>query len=311
MTPQISVYCIGLGAMGWGIAANVCKRGLSSKLVSRVYVWNRTQAKAQQHSFDFGTESVRNLTDVNEIDIIITCLPTSTEVADIADQLVSLLKSGAIWIDCTSGDPHKSREIGQKLGQCNICFADCAVSGGPCGAISGELSAMVGSNNFDCVLPFISLFARKKIVHCGDVGAGHAVKAINNTLNAAHLILGAEALIALKNFDIDPDKALQAINASSGRSLQTEVRIPKEVLTRNFNYGFKLGLMAKDIQTASESLNIPPNFMLYSTHIFLTRALSEHGSDADYTELVKTLESEANVQLNLAQSSIIQSANKN
>lgn len=299
MTKQKNVYCIGLGAMGWGIAANVCKRGLQSKLISRVFVWNRTQLKAKQHSLEFGTKNVQNLTDVNDIDvdIIITCLPTSTEVANIADQLVSFLKSGSIWIDCTSGDPNESREIEKKLGSYNISFVDCGVSGGPSGAISGELSAMVGTDIFDCVSPFISLFAHKKIVHCGGVGSGHAVKAVNNALNTAHLILGAEALIALKKFDIDSSKALQAINASSGRSLQTHERIPKEVLTRNFNYGFKLGLMAKDVETACESLKIPPDSMLHRTHTFLTRALFEHGRDVDYTELVKILESDADVKL--------------
>ena len=279
-----------------GIAANVCKRGFSSNLCLK-FLFNRTLSKAKQHALDFGTKNVSNLTDLNDIDVdvVITCLPTSTEVANIVGELVGFLKSGVIWIDCTSGDPNKSKEIETKLKSYDISFVDCAVSGGPCGASSGELSAMVGSDNFDCVLPFISLFAQKKIVHCGNVGSGHAVKAINNALNAAHLILGAEALIALRNFDIDSGKA-QAINASSDVRYRLRTN-SKRSLNHNFNYGFKLGLMAKDVKTASVCLKVPRDSMLHKTHTFLTRALCEQGGDVDYTELVKILEYDADVKL--------------
>ena len=60
----------------------------------------------------------------------------------------------------------------------------------------------------------------------------------------------SEGLLALANFGVAPDVALQAINGSSGRSLQTQERLPQAVLTRNFDYGFKLGLMLKDVDIA-------------------------------------------------------------
>lgn len=60
----------------------------------------------------------------------------------------------------------------------------------------------------------------------------------------------SEGLLALANFGVAPDVALQAINGSSGRSLQTQERLPQAVLTRTFDYGFKLGLMLKDVDIA-------------------------------------------------------------
>jgi len=135
----------------------------------------------------------------------------------------------------------------------------------------------------EAVAPTISLFAQKKVVRCGPLGAGHAVKAVNNCLNVAHLALAAEGLLALaaqgvapdvvrKNPPLsplplspspplpcpfplgaavpdvapsDPSQALAAINGASGKSLQTEVRMPVEVLSRQFDYGFQIGLMSK------------------------------------------------------------------
>merc|ERR1719373_683046 len=100
------------------------------------------------------------------------------------------------------------------------------------------------------VLPVLQAFA-KKVVRCGPTGAGHAVKAVNNALNVTHLLLGAEGLLALQRLGVDPDVALDAINGSSGRSLQTQGRLPQEVLSRKFAYGFKLPLMAKDCRIAA------------------------------------------------------------
>ena len=85
-----------------------------------------------------------------------------------------------------------------------------------------------------------------KVVNCGSVGSGMAIKAINNTLNLAHNIIACEGLLALKKYGVEPNIALDVINASSGRSFATEVRVPQEVLTGNFNYGFALSLMSKD-----------------------------------------------------------------
>ena len=67
--------------------------------------------------------------------------------------------------------------------------------------------------------PLAQSFA-KKIVHCGPVGAGHAVKAINNSLNMLNLLSATEGLLALTNFGVDADVAADIINTSSGRSLQ-------------------------------------------------------------------------------------------
>merc|ERR1712224_148328 len=119
--------------------------------------------------------------------------------------------------------------------------------------MGGELCAMVGGEDEDVELAweFIETFTKKR-EHVGPLGAGMAVKSVNNILNTAHLMLATEGLISLTKAGISPEKALQVINSSSGSSLQTQKRLPEEVLTRNFAYGFKLDLMKKDCQQASQ-----------------------------------------------------------
>ena len=161
---------------------------------------------------------------------------------------------------------------------------------------------MVGGDTNDVAQSVINIFAKKKIVRCGIVGAGHAVKAMNNCLNAAHLIVAGEALLALKKWGVQPEVALQAINASSGRSLQTEVRIPTEVLTRRFDYGFKLGLMLKDVCIAVDGLaacqeDRRGNSILTAVKKMLEQSVTAQGYDVDYTCVLRTLELEAGCEL--------------
>jgi 3-hydroxyisobutyrate dehydrogenase len=302
MAERKQVAFVGLGAMGWGIAANLAAAAKDGKIASPVLVWNRTTSKSEQHEARYGTRCARALPDVSQADVIITCLPTSTEVADVARELAPAMKSGSLWIDCTSGDPDSTKYISRMLKEAGITMIDCPVSGGPDGAASGQLTAMVGGDTNDVAQSVINIFAKKKIVRCGIVGAGHAVKAMNNCLNAAHLIVAGEALLALKKWGVQPEVALQAINASSGRSLQTEVRIPTQVLTRRFDYGFKLGLMLKDVRIAVDGLaacqeDRRSNSILPAVRKVLEESVNAQGYDVDYTCVLRTLELEAGCEL--------------
>jgi len=125
---------------------------------------------------------------------------------------------------------------------------------------------------------------------------------MNNCLNAAHLIVAGEALLALKKWGVQPEVALQAINASFGRSLQTEVRIPTEVLTRRFDYGFKLGLMLKDVRIAVDGLAACQEDCRHTSILpvvkqMLEQSVNAQGYDVDYTCVLRTLELEAGCEL--------------
>ena len=103
---------------------------------------------------------------------------------------------------------------------------------------------MLGGNDIvvmnEIVVPIVTKCFSKKAVLCGPVGSGMAVKSINNAMNTAHLCIAAEGLLALRNFGVEPDVALNVLNSSSGRSLATQERVPEEALTGNFGFGFKV-----------------------------------------------------------------------
>ncbi|CAJ1446692.1 unnamed protein product [Effrenium voratum] len=201
----------GNGAMGYHMAGHMARR-------HQCFVWNRSADKAQRHSAEFGSTAVERLEQLAASEVVVFCLPTSAEDEAIVEQVAPHLSRDACVISCTSGAPAATRRMAASLRQrFGVNLLDCPVSGGPKGAAAGSLTCMLGS---DCpaatqrALPVVESFA-KKVVHCGPVGAGHAVKAVNNALNVSHLMLGAEGLLALQRLGVDPAVALEAINGAS------------------------------------------------------------------------------------------------
>ncbi len=277
---------IGLGAMGAPMARNLAKKGFE------VWVWNRSEEKARAHAEAHGTRAV-GLLELAEAEAIFSCLPTSDEVAEAVERLSPRLRAGTLWIDCTSGDPEKSRAIAERLAERGVAFLDAPVSGGTAGAEAGTLSIMVGGDPeaFARARPLLAAVG-KRIVRVGPVGAGHATKAVNNTLLAANLWAAAEGLAALVKAGVSAEVALSVINASSGRSFASEVLIPERVLDRSFPLTFKLGLLAKDVRIGAKVLEDAgvPSPLLHLVRELYQLAAREQGEEADHVEAVKVVE---------------------
>lgn len=253
---------IGLGRMGTHMASHIHS-------VAPCGVWNRTRDVAVQHSKQHETVLVNSIESFR-CPVVFCCLPTSAEVREAAVKLVEARKAHilevgshsnlppnvfSLLVDCTSGAYSDTVSIGAYLRDNGVSMVDCPVSGGPRGAKAGALTAMLGGAEADVetAIQYAKSFA-KKANFIGPLGSGHAVKSINNILNTANLMAITEGLLALKKIGVDPEKALASINCSSGRSLQSMERIPEEVLTGRFNYGFDFNLMRKDVRIAGALL---------------------------------------------------------
>mmetsp|Transcript_112575 Transcript_112575/g.281986 ORF Transcript_112575/g.281986 Transcript_112575/m.281986 type:complete len:356 (-) Transcript_112575:44-1111(-) len=292
-----TVGFIGLGAMGYPMAGHMARLA-----GHRCLVWNRSAGKAERHAAEFGSYAVCDVAALGEADVLVMCLPTSEEDAAMAELLAPHLPAEACIVSCTSGEPSATKHLAASLmDRFGLHFLDCPVSGGPRGATAGSLTCMLGADDeaaAERVIPVVQSFS-KKVVRCGPVGAGHAVKAVNNALNVTHLLLGHEGLLALQRLGVDPSVAVEAINGSSGRSLQTEQRLPQEVLSGRFGYGFKLPLMAKDCRIAAKVLeeNLPAASLLPAAAKLVQEATRQEPEDADYTRVVCHLERKTGAEL--------------
>lgn len=265
-------------------------------------VWNRTHSKADDFAKEFGGSVADTpVVATRGAQIVITCLPSSREVGDVLagpDGILAGLSNGATLVDCTSGDPAASREYAAVIEERGGSFMDAPVSGGVVGAKAGTLTVMCGGDEavLERVRPALEAFG-KKIVLCGPVGSGHAVKAVSNALLAVDVWSTAEALAALKRLGVRSDIALDVINASAGRSNASQNLFPDRVLTRAFPRTFRLALLDKDIgiamKLAAESGTPTPLIDLAAKLIH--EAHLELGEEADHVEAAKVVEQRANV----------------
>ncbi len=277
--------------MGWHMASHLPKLG------HEVWVWNRTQAKADQHSICFETQSV-SLQKALQADFIFSCLPTSADV----EQLIAahLPKQGSIWIDCTSGVPESAKKLSQHLKKLGVEYLDAPVSGQTIGAERGALTVMIGgdAHAFAKAKPIISAFSAL-IEYVGESGSGFAVKAINNTLMATHLWALAEGLTALKSNGVNLTAALNCINHSSGKSSISENIMAQRVLNRSFEKTFALDLLQKDIGIAVDLIQ-QESLMLPSMHLIqqqFARIEKKQASQLDFSAAVQSLEQMNQIEL--------------
>ena len=286
-----SVAFIGLGAMGYRMAAHLPQH------FDTVYVWNRNFEKAQQHATEFGTLAVE-LQQAAQADIIFSCLPTSQQVDEILGQVQ--LKSGAIWVDCTSGVPESARAQAETLLQQGVHFLDAPVSGQTIGAENATLTFMVGgaAEAFAQAQPVMQAMG-KLIRHVGQSGTGFAVKAVNNMMMAVHLCAAAEGFTTLKAHGVQLSEALDCINASSGKSGVTESVLPQRVFNRSFPLTFALPLLAKDTGIA---IDLVREARLSAPVIGLTQSLIQVANDlaepnSDFSAAIKMYESWSKITL--------------
>jgi 3-hydroxyisobutyrate dehydrogenase len=284
---------IGLGAIGAPIATHVAAN-------TTLAVWNRTRAVAAEFASETGARDADSPASAAAgADFLLTCLPTSAQVEEVlfgANGAAAGLKAGAMVIDCTSGDPATSRKIADRLARSGIAFIDAPVSGGVSGAVAGKLTVMVGGDaaTLDRGRPILETFAGK-IVHCGGIGTGDAVKAVNNALLAVHVWSTAEGLAALAKLGVDPAVALDVINSSSGRSNTSMNLFPERVLNRSFPRTFRLALLDKDVGIAAgiaRDTGTPAPLLTETSRLFAD-AHRELGEEADHIEAVKLVERRA------------------
>jgi 3-hydroxyisobutyrate dehydrogenase len=245
---------IGIGNMGGPMAANLVRAGHS------VTVYDLNPEPARRFATEHKADVAASLAALGRtVDIIITMLPTGRDVRKVLLEqeqgaLAAALKPGSLIIDMSSSDPLGTRDLGRELARRGLRFIDAPVSGGVTGARNATLAIMIGSDDATATeraRPLLSHLG-KRLFETGPLGSGHAMKALNNIVAGAGFIAVAEALIVGKNFGLDPAGMIDILNASTGRSFNSEHTFGDHVLNRAFASGFNLALLCKDVRIASD-----------------------------------------------------------
>ena len=291
LTPPLEVGFIGLGNMGTPMAHHLADAGY------RLSVLDADPAAVERFAGSHPCERPASPEALgHQCPVVITMLPNGDIVREVLlgkDGAAGGLAAGAIVIDMSSSSPLGTRRLAEELTARGIALVDAPVSGGVVKAEQGALAIMAGGmeDTVERCRPLLETMG--KVFHTGSTGTGHAMKSLNNFLSAATLAVTAEAVLAGARFGLEPERMVDIINASTGRSNSSEHKYPTFVLNRRFDSGFALGLMAKDLRLAAELAGSggTAHELIDMISDLWSRAEAELGFSADNTEIVRYLES--------------------
>jgi 3-hydroxyisobutyrate dehydrogenase len=294
--PPERIGFIGLGKMGAPMVRNLKKAGY--ELLLNDVDPQRARALAEE----VGAQVSERLPELGRAcRVVITMVPDGAVVRDIAlgpagapeAGLAAGFARGSVLIDMSSSAPIGTRALGEELAARGIGMLDAPVSGGVRRAITGQLAIMIGGDPalIERCRPLLGAMGSQLFV-VGALGAGDAIKCLNNYVSAAGLLAAAEGLVAAQRFGLDPSKALEVLNASTGKNNSTEHKFAQFVFSRTFGSGFSIGLMAKDLRTALELARQVDAPMPLGSHCVPVWNEAERtlGAQADHTEIVRMLE---------------------
>lgn len=281
---------VGLGAIGTPLAEALADAGHALVVNDRDDA--RVAALAER-----GAEAAPSARDVaDRAETVLVSLPTPDTVRDVACGAAGLRHGGAIrtYVDLSTTGPTVASEVASDLREAGIDVVDAPVSGGVAGARARSLAVMAAADEevFARVEPLLRTFGANVFLVGSEPGQGQVAKLLNNLLSATAMAITSEALAFGRVCGLDPETLLAVFNASSGRNTATSDKFPQHVLGRRFASGFRLELMAKDVELCAAEARARHFPLLLGGLVqqLWTLAASRYETDADHTEFVRLIE---------------------
>ncbi|KAK4632299.1 hypothetical protein CLAFUW4_02578 [Fulvia fulva] len=283
--PIRTIGYIGLGKAGYSLAS-VLSRSSSYSLI--VQDADRTRAELFIKEHGNATVATTNAS-LNEIDVLITMLLNGSIVRS----------NGTIIIDTSSSSPFHTRDTAELLRNLNptLILIDSSVTQEYAFALSkGDATLMVGCsdpNALERAMPVLKCMGRY-VFYMGSLGAGHAMKGLNNYVSCASILGLCDAFVAGQKFGLEPSRMVEVMNRGTGGIFRRG-----RGLTRRFKSGYQLQLLLKDMKFARKvieemgvTLSLPGLIVRE-----LEEAVEVAGEGPDHTEVIKAWERRAGVEL--------------
>jgi 3-hydroxyisobutyrate dehydrogenase/2-hydroxy-3-oxopropionate reductase len=288
----MEVGFIGLGKMGKPMVRRLLAAGYN------VHVHNRSRPAVDELVAD-GAKDAGSAAGVAErAEVILTALPTPDTVEHIYKEVAAAARPDQIYADHSTVSLGLNRTCAELLAKKHVHFLDAPVSGGPGGAQAGTLTVMVGGEQavYDRALPVFQSFG-KNIRLCGPVGAGQAVKLVNQLLVGIHTAASAEAVVFGMSLGADPQVLLEMLGTSFGGSQMLLRNVPR-FISRDFNAATPVGLILKDlrlIEGEAERTHVPLQLGVLAERIF-AEASSRGMTNDDMAGVIRLVEEDAKVR---------------
>ena len=238
---------VGLGTMGAAMAANVVRAGFP------LTAWNRTPGRAPELADLGGVFAESPAAVAGDSDIVVVCVSDTADVEAVLFGPAGIIegaREGTLVIDCSTIAPSGSWRFAERLEAHGLTMVDAPVSGGSEGARNATLTIFVGGHERDVerARPVLTAMGRT-ITHVGPIGAGQAVKAVNQVILAGTYIGVAEGIVLAIKAGLDVEQVIGALGGGAAQSWVLENRSGR-MLDNEYPLGFKLALHRKDLAIA-------------------------------------------------------------
>jgi 3-hydroxyisobutyrate dehydrogenase len=238
---------VGLGTMGGAMAANVAGAGFE------VSAWNRTPGRATELG-ELGVrlaDSPAAVAAASEIVVTIVSDTPDVEAVLFGDAgVASGARRGSLVVDMSTISPSATRDFAARLAAQGVAMVDAPVSGGSEGAKKGTLSIFVGGDvaEVERARPVLAAMGTT-ITHVGPIGAGQAVKAVNQVILAGAYLGVAEGIVLAIKAGLDVEQVVAALSGGAAQSWVLTNRSGR-MLENDYPLGFKVALHRKDLGIA-------------------------------------------------------------
>jgi len=298
MTIIKKIGFIGVGNMGNPMAANLLKGGFE------VTVFDARPETAAAFVAQHGGKAAASLTELARgADAVLTMLPDDKIVRKVMldGGTAAAMAKGSVLIDMGTCDPTGTRTTAEALEKLGLHMVDAPVMGGVVFAKDASLDIMAGGSveMVERVTPLLKAMGQS-IVHCGEVGAAHAMKALANYINACALINAIEAMTIGKKFGLDAKMMADAlVPMCAGRNHPIQKKIIPQILNRKYATGMALSFIAKDVRIAVNTAHAIGAAVPLGEKVseLWDDAVKTVGATVDQTEVVRYWEEATGVKL--------------
>lgn len=243
---------VGLGRMGWALAARMAAQGAT------VTGWTRSGADIAAAQAD-GFQCVSRIEDlVARSDVLILSLFDDAAVRDVLGELSALELSGRLVVETSTVSPNVVRGAALAISQAGGDLIDAPISGGPDMVAAGTVGVFVGGSA-DAVARFAPVVAllSEKVAHVGALGAGASAKIVNNMALTGMWEVLSEALETGAGLGLEFETMLGFLEKSPAASPAFLQRLPT-IKGESDVVGFSVSGIAKDaalMVATSQELN--------------------------------------------------------
>jgi len=284
-----AVGFIGLGRMGFGMASNLAKAGVSLTAFD-------VRPEPMEAIIEHGVSAAADPAGLaSRAQTLFLCLPSETEVDDVLfgkQGVVANARSDLVIVDTTTMNYRAAVGLAKKSEKAGLSYSDCPVSGMPFRAENGTLTMMFGGSTemFANMRPYLDVMG-EFIVHCGEAGMGQLMKAVNNIVYNVNIAAICEVMPLAVKAGLQAGKLAEVLTTASSRSFASEYFVPR-ILERRFDGDFSMQAAYKDIVNIQEvAARFQASMPIVDAMVSTYRAAMEMGfSDEPKSAMVKVYE---------------------